>query len=94
MRIGHQGNPGLFKNCHRLLSGNARELRQKYIQLIAFLQVVKKIPNRHSRTCENSCAALNVGVNDDEGASHEAAPSADVFANVPLKILFVACLLI
>ena len=51
-------------------SGHYRELIQKNFERIAFFKVVEQILDRHARTSENGCSALNVGVDDDDGIFH------------------------
>ena len=76
MRIGHQGHPGLFKNGYCLFTRDGWKLLKKNIQRVTFFEIVKKILDRHSGSSEHRCSALDVWVNDDEGAGHGVPPRA------------------
>ena len=70
MRIGCQGNAGIFQNVYCQLSTHRREVLEKYLQRVACFEVLKKHSNWYTTPSENWRSTENFAVNNDVGGIH------------------------
>ena len=72
MRIRPQYRASFLENSDCLHARDGWELLQEHVKRVAFFEVVEQVLDGHACAGENRCAALDIGVNDDEGAAHGA----------------------